>query len=88
VVTGPMNVEGEISSLAAETIALQIVLMSLISQLVASGPNGRSMAVKAFDEADRMAEAMIIRIGKAGRHDHTGKILPIIEQLRKGALGE
>lgn len=79
----PVDVEGELSSLAAETMALQLILTSLINAISKSVPDGARIAKLAFDEADLMAEAMVIRIGKQGRPDHTGKILPIIDQLRK-----
>jgi hypothetical protein len=81
-----MNVEGEITSLAAETMALQLVLTSLMSKMQTMLPNGRDIVVATFEEADAIAEAGAMRFGKEAAPGHVTSMLRIIQQLREATL--
>ena len=67
------DVEAELASWAAENIAMLLILQALIRQLKHLSPNGLDIMRIAFDEADEMAEALILRVGNKGHPDHTGK---------------
>ena len=79
------DIEAELTSWAAEIVALRLVLFALTQQIVETSPSSE-LLVAAFDRADQMAKALVLRVGKNARPD-TRQILLMIEQLRK-SIGE
>ena len=80
------NIKNEIASLAAETMALQFLFVSLCQQLGEAAINLRTPITKAFDNAADMAENFSLA---GGRHSgHLPETLRIIEQLRATLLGQ
>jgi hypothetical protein len=80
------NIEAELTSWAAEIVALRLALFALTQQIVDASPRSSELLVAAFDRADQMAEALVLRMGKNARPDYTSQLLLIIEQLRKSTL--
>ena len=81
------DIEAELTSWAAEIVALRLVLFAFTQQIVYASPRCSELLVAAFDRADQMAEALVLRMGKNTRPD-TSQILLMIEQLRKSTLDE
>jgi hypothetical protein len=79
------NIEAELTRWAAEIVALRLVLFALTQQIVETSPRDSESLVAAFDRADQMAKALVLRVGKNARPD-TRQILLMIKQLRKSIL--
>jgi hypothetical protein len=79
------DIEAELTRWAAEIVALRVVLFALTQQLIDTSPQSSELLVAAFDRADQMAQALVLRTGKNARPD-TRQILLMIEQLRKSTL--
>jgi hypothetical protein len=84
-----MNVEQEIAflraqslSLHAETLALQVLLFSLLSGLARVGAGGPQFGEQVFDHAIEFCTALAMRLGKFASPEHTGGAICILEQLR------
>ena len=75
-----MNTEHEIMSLSAETLAIQILLVSVIRQL----PKADIEA--AFDEATDSSTIIAMKHGTQDNALHIRKTLEIIEKLREAVL--
>jgi hypothetical protein len=82
-----LNIRSEIRYLGAETLALQIALVSVLSGLAKSDPKLAGIIREAFDNAANIAEEAAIRLGKAASPEHTVRALEIIEEMRVTALG-
>jgi hypothetical protein len=81
-----MDTEKEIRALAAETLALSIVLGNVLSKLAAD-PSLKAAIVKGFDQSADVADSIAIQFGKTASPDHTVKALKIIEEMRVMVLG-
>ena len=79
------DIEAELNCWAAEIVALRLVLFALTQQIVETSPRSSDLLVAAFDRADQMAEALVLRVGKNARPD-TRQIRLMIEQLRKSTI--
>ena len=79
------DIEAELTRWAAEIVALRVVLFALTQQIIDTSPRSSELLVAAFDRADQMVKALVLRVGKNARLD-TRQILLMIEQLRKSIL--
>ena len=75
-----MDYDKEINRLAAETLALQTLLVALLSRL---DPNA---VATTFDDAANFLENLAIKFGRAASPDHVVKALEIVERLRANTL--
>jgi hypothetical protein len=82
-----MDIEKEIHSLAAETLALSIVIGNVLSKLAAD-PALRSAIVRGFDQSADVAQTVAEQFGRAASPDHTIKTMRIIEEMRQMVLGD
>jgi len=82
-----IDYEAEITALAAETLALQTVLVHVLGRLAVLDA-GLADAIKfGFDDAASDAESTAIKFGKSASPDHMVKALHIVEELRTATLG-
>jgi hypothetical protein len=81
-----MDLEKEITALAAETLALQAILTSVFTQIGRLDPRIADAIRAGFDDAASFVEDMAIKLGKSASSEHTVKALSIVEQLRAGSL--
>jgi hypothetical protein len=82
-----MDREKEINSLAAETLALSVILGNVLTQLAAS-PALRPAIVAGFDQSADFAQIIAEQFGKSASPDHTIKAMRIIEEMRQVVLGK
>jgi hypothetical protein len=85
---GSMDFEKEIHSLAAEVLALNIVLCNVLNKLLRDDPALRSAIADGFNQSADTAESVAILLGKSASPDHTVKALRIIEEMRGVVLGD
>ena len=83
-----MNTNEEIWRLAGEAVATQNVLVGICMGLAAFSEAGRFIVTNAFSFAETVAEAGALKFGEANNQAHLAAQLGVIEQLRKGALGD
>jgi hypothetical protein len=81
-----MDLEKEIRSVSAETLAYGIILGNVLSKL-AKNPSFRQNIVEGFDQAAGVADCLAIQFGKSVSPDHTMKALRIVEEMRALVLG-
>lgn len=82
-----MEIEKEIHSLSAETLALTVVVGSVLSRLAATDRTMRFNIAEAFANAADQVEDIAIQYGKSAASDHTVKALRIVEEMRTIVLG-
>jgi hypothetical protein len=70
----------EIVNVAAETLALQAILVALINRMKEAKPELTSSLLGAFDDAASSLEHISIMSGRAS--GHTPRSLQIVEELR------
>lgn len=83
-----MNPLFEVESLAAETLALQAIVIGVFGRLAASNPGLRQAIGLGFDDAANYVEQITIKLGTKASPAHTSKALQIVEGLRSTALGK
>lgn len=81
-----MDTEKEIRELAAETLALSIVLGNVLSKL-ARDPLLRAAIIQGFDQSADVGDSVALQFGDTASPDHTMKALRIIEEMRAMVLG-
>ena len=79
-------IKGQISNLAAETMALQVIFVQLCNRIAALSPELARAVFGSFDEAADLAESLSIARGKAA--GHLPRTLQLIEALRAAVVGE
>lgn len=72
----------EFSTLYAETLALQMLFVSLCSAIILSGGTSTDVIAQAFDKATDFLTAMQIRFGDLADVRHTGGAVKVVEELR------
>jgi hypothetical protein len=82
-----MNPMLEVESLAAETLALQAIVMGVFGRLASANPALHEAIGLGFDDAANYVEQITIKLGKQASPAHTSKALQIVEGLRSTALG-
>jgi hypothetical protein len=82
-----LEVEKEIHSVSAETLALTVVLGNVLSRLAAADRTMRFSIAEAFADAANQVEVIAIRFGKSAASEHTVKALRIVEEMRTIVLG-
>ena len=83
-----MNVEKEIQSLAAEALAVQIVLAHVLDNLYRNHPKLRDAIRRGFEDAASDAEDIATRLGSSAHSEQTVRASRIIEELRTATLGD
>src|ERR1700738_3496208 len=83
-----MDLEKEIHSLAAETLALNIALCNVLHKLLRDNPTLRPAVIDGFNQSADVAADVAIMIGKSASPEHTVKALLIIEEMRGVVLGD
>lgn len=78
----------EVESLAAETLALQAILVGVFGRLAKSDPAIRHAIGLGFDDAANYVEQITIKLGQQASSAHTSKSLQIVEGLRSTTLGK
>jgi hypothetical protein len=82
-----MNVEQEIHALAAETLALSVIVANVCRHL-SDDPRLHAAIEAAFNDASRFVEDQAVALSKTASPDHTVKAIKIVEDLRAAALGK
>jgi hypothetical protein len=83
-----MDLEKEIHSLAAETLALNIALCNVLHKLLRDNPTLRPAVIDGFNQSADVAADVAIMMGKSASPEHTVKALLIIEEMRGVVLGD
>jgi hypothetical protein len=83
-----VEIVSEVYSVAAETLALQTVLIALLSRLAVHDPSLQSVIAASFDEAANFVEDATIQAGSAAPPEHLAHSLRVIEELRAATLGD
>jgi hypothetical protein len=83
-----MPANKEITSLAAETLALQAILTHILGRICQADDRLASAVRGGFDEAASEIEDLAIKFGRTASADHVAKALGIVETLRAATLGE
>jgi hypothetical protein len=83
-----MNHTYEVESLAAETLALQAVVIAIFGRLASANPGLREAIGLGFDDAANYVEHLTIKLGNKSSPAHTSKALQIVEGLRSTTLGK
>ncbi len=78
-----MDYDNEIHQLAAETIAMQVVIQHICRALIERDPGLKPVLEAAFDNAISQLEDFTIRMGAKVSPDHLLKSVQIADQLRK-----
>jgi hypothetical protein len=81
-----VDIEREIRSLSATTLALSIVVNNVFQRL-AKDPTLREAITAGFKRAADTAETVAIAAGKTASPEHSVGALLIIEEMRTVALG-
>lgn len=82
-----MEVEKEINSLCAETIALQTILVHTFRALVARDPSLKPVLEEAFGNAISQLDGAAIHFGPKMRNDHLLEATKIADKLWDASLG-
>jgi hypothetical protein len=83
-----MNPMFEVESLAAETLALQAIVIGVFGRLAQANPDFYHAIGLGFDDASNYVEQITIKLGKQASPAHTSKSLQIVEGLRSTTLGK
>lgn len=78
--------EKEIASLAAETLAVQTILSSVLFHLGRTNPVVQSAIRQGLNDAANHVEDLAIRLGKAASPDHIVKAIRVVEEIRAASL--
>lgn len=78
----------EIQSLAAETLALQAIIIGVFQRIAKLSPDLRTVIGSGFDDAANYVEHITIKLGASASPAHTSKALKIVEGLRATTLGK
>jgi hypothetical protein len=82
-----MDIEKEIHALAAENLALSIIVGQVFGRL-AKDASLRPAIVHGFNQAADVAESVAVQFGKSASPEHTVKALRLIEEMRAVVLGD
>jgi hypothetical protein len=82
------DIESEIRAVAGETLALQTLLVALLSRLTAYDPSMRDVIADSFDQAASFLESLTIQAGSTVPPEHLARSLRVIEELRAATLGD
>jgi hypothetical protein len=83
-----MDYDHEITSLHAETLALQIVLVKVLAQLQTASPELAERIVAGLNDAANQAEDFAIHFGERAAPEHTVKAIRIVEEVRTAIVGD
>ena len=77
-----MDYDSEITSLAAETLAIQFAITNVLYEIKLLSPQLADAIGRGFDHAASQVENMAIKAGKTVPPEHLVKALGIVEELR------
>jgi hypothetical protein len=83
-----MDVDKELNSLHAETLAFGAILAYVFDRLARSDPALKSAISAGFDDAANFVEDFAIKRGKSASPEHTVKALRVVEDLRAATFGK
>ena len=83
-----MDVEHEVHSLSAESLAVQCIITQTLSRLRGLSPEIERALREGFDDAANVTENLAIHFGKAASPDHTVKALRVVEEMRAVVFGD
>jgi hypothetical protein len=83
-----MDVEKEIHTLTAETLALMAIFARVIGNLADSSAEMHAAIAGGFDDAAGMVEHLVIALGKESPPSRGVRALEIVEILRTASLGD
>lgn len=81
------DLQNELDSLRAETLALQLILIALLSKMLATSHVGQ-IVIPSLDQAADRATITAMAARDRVSPEHTGKALEIVEQLRTAIVGD
>lgn len=80
------DLQSELDSLYAQTLALELVLFALLSRMLPTSHVGQIVVPSLNEAADRAADCAVI-MGDRASPEHSGRALEIVEELRKAIVG-
>ena len=80
--------EKEIASLAAETLAVQTILASVLFHLGRTDAKVQLAIQRGLDDAANHVEDIAIRIGKAASPAQIVKAIGVVEEIRAASLSD
>jgi hypothetical protein len=80
------ELKAELDSLHAETLALQMILITLLNRML-TAPHVGQMVIPSLNEAADRVEDFAIMMGDRASPRHVVKALEIVEQLRTVIVG-
>ena len=83
-----MDVNSEINSLHAETLAFGALLSFVMDRLAKSDPALKSAISLGFDDAANFVENFAIKLGKSASPEHTVSFPRVVENLRTATFGK
>ena len=81
-----MDFELEINNLAAEALALQSLMVAILSQFGNRSPADQMLLTRAFDAAERYIKDHADRDARVGRPEQIDKAIRMVEELRTATL--
>jgi hypothetical protein len=81
------ELNAELDSLHAETLALQTILITLLIRMLAT-PHVGAIVAPSLNEAANRLEDFAIMMGERASPGHVVKALEIVEQLRSATVGD
>lgn len=81
------TLRGEINALAAETLALQTILIALLKTVQGAGLLSGAAIDGSFNNAVEFLIANQMRLGKSAALSHTAGAVRVAEDLRKAMQG-
>jgi hypothetical protein len=82
-----MDVEKEIYSLSADTLAYSTILAQVFWQISQTSPEMHTAISRGFDDAANVVEHLAISYGTRASPEQTVKALRVVEELRTATLG-
>jgi hypothetical protein len=82
------QMEKEIASLSAETLAMQTILASVFFHLGRTDPKVQLAIQRGLNDAANQVEDLAIRLGKSASPDHVVKAIRVVEEIRAASLSD
>jgi hypothetical protein len=83
----PSTLQHEVYNLAAETMALQNIMVGVFEGLLRMRPELRAAIEYGFESAVNITEDIAIQHGTAANPEQTVRAIEIVEALRSGVFG-
>ncbi|MFN3945019.1 MAG: hypothetical protein ACK4K7_08825 [Allosphingosinicella sp.] len=83
-----MTEDADIAAIHAETLAVQAVLIAVLRRLAAERDDLGPIICGALDDAERVMDAVTLRLGDSVPISSTVGVLRVIEQLRSAIIAD